>query len=141
MPRLTATQSGTDRHGLPSWIPLVPITLTAATLGVRAVAILDSGADITIVPFEQVAPLGFEWEKLAAGQRSTGAGGSFERRVCPVAITFETWRICDDVEVAEPGKLPATLLGRVEFFTKFVVRFNWFHNPPTFDIDPVTKRK
>lgn len=137
MPRLKATLAGADRLGNASWVPLVPITLSTATLGLRAAAILDSGADTTIVPFEQVAPFGFEWKKLALAPQAKGAGGIFERRVCPVAIAFETWRICDEVEVAEPGKLPATLLGRIEFFSKFVVRFNWFQDPPTFDIDPV----
>lgn len=140
MPRLAATRAGNDLRGNPIWVPLVPIIIAMGGRSMSGLAILDSGADLTIAPFESVAPLGVDWAKLPKGQPGIGAGGTFERRLCPAAITFERWRVCDDIEVAEPGRLPAVLLGR-DFFAKFVIRFNWHTNVPTFDLDPIAEFK
>jgi hypothetical protein len=70
-----------------------------------------------------------------------GAGGAFERRLFQAKVFYESWLACDSLEVSQPGKLNMALLGR-DFFAKFVVRFSWHTNAPTFDLDPiaVTKR-
>ena len=120
---------------------MVPITITLGTRAISGLAILDSGADVTIASFDAVAPLGVEWDKLPPGQMGIGAGATpFERRLCRATVTFARWQVCEDIEVAAPGTLGMVLLGR-DFFAKFVVRFNWHTNAPTFDLDPVAEPK
>jgi hypothetical protein len=135
MPRLAATKGSLDLRGNQIWMPLVPIMITLGPRGTSGLALLDSGADTTIAPFEIVSPLGVDWSKLPKGSLGMGAGGTaFERRLCPATLSFNGLQVCADIEVAEPKKLAMVLLGR-DFFAKFMVTFNWRTTPPTFDLE------
>jgi hypothetical protein len=37
--------------------------------------------------------------------------------------------------------MPWALLGRNDFFTKYVVHFAWHRSPPDFNLDPVKGKK
>jgi hypothetical protein len=50
-----------------------------------------------------------------------------------------SWRgvvFATQVTVAEPGKAPPPLLGRLDFFAAFDVQFQWHKNPPIFHVKP-----
>lgn len=145
MPRIEGTKSGVDAAGQPIYSPVLIVQVTLPGFGHASVpAVIDSGADVTIVPFEVFVGAGLEWTKLPAGSQGLGAGGVFERRPLQAEIRYRDWLICDSVEVAQPGALPFALLGRQDFFQKFIVRFAWHKSPPEVIIDPVVltaKRK
>jgi predicted aspartyl protease len=102
---------------------------------------IDSGADRSILPAEIAEMLGAPWQALQSGEgHSRGAGGSFETRVLDATLKWRGWLICESVVVAQPGSLPWALLGRSDFFQRFDVRFNWHHNPPWVQVDPVPPR-
>lgn len=101
-------------------------------------ALVDSGADTTIVPAD-LLPDPQDWGTLppfpglAGG--GTGAGGGFDIR-CFVGCSVE-WRgivFATDIAVAEPGKSVPILLGRNDFFRTFAVQFQWHKKPPIFHV-------
>jgi hypothetical protein len=105
----------------------------------NALALLDSGADHTILPAEGLAAApGMDWPSIASPiEKGTGAGGGFATKLVKGEVWWQTWKVCEEFRVAEPGSLPWWgLLGRDDFFRVFVVRFMWHRNPPEIDIDP-----
>ena len=135
MPRLEGTDDGSGIYR-----PMIDVFIELPTVGKRSppiLAVIDSGADQTIVPFDYLKAAGVEWDKLSDPKQGTGAGGGFETRMIRGTITWKNYFICDQFQVAQPGMKTPLLLGREDFFKKFVVRFNWHQTPPTFNVDPV----
>lgn len=137
MPRIEGTKVGILSDGTEIWGPVVLVTIRTDGGIVTTSAIIDSGADSTVVPCEVLAGLGVDFEKLPAGESGKGAGGAFERRPMKATLKFRDWTICEEIAVAEPGRLPVVLLGRLDFFQRFVVRFMWHKVPPYVDVDPI----
>jgi hypothetical protein len=134
VPRIAATAL---TNGL--YVPLltVEIDLGHGVLS-GAVALIDSGADLTVFPAEAMAAAGITWASLKDNsEKSKGAGGGFETSVVNGAVAWGGTTICEEFRVSEPGALPWGLLGREDFFKLFVVRFHWHKDPPQMDIDPV----
>jgi hypothetical protein len=121
--------------------PIVIVSLLFGGLGLDIQAVVDSGADATVVPAEVAAALGIEWDKLPPGTRGGGVGGACEMRPVTMTIKYKEWNYSGPVMVAEPKYLPVVLLGRTDFFGGFVARFNWFTTPPEFHLDPATGGK
>jgi predicted aspartyl protease len=137
MPRIEGIDVGAGRYR-----PMVEITIELPNGNEgRGFAIVDSGADETIIPGDIIQALGVKFSDLPAAGSGTGAGGAFKQGLCKGVIRFRGQEVCTEFTVAEPGKLGAALLGRSDFFSKFVVRFQWHRNPPFMDIDPVVKKK
>lgn len=137
MPRITGTQLGPGVY-----LPILTCTLElsgASDVSLSGPALIDSGADKTIIPYEILEAAGIPFDALSLTQDpGLGAGGQFEVRTCPGTLYWRKWEIASSVSVAEKGMLPFALLGRADFFEKFVVRFRWHSNPPTIDVDPIT---
>lgn len=125
------------------YAPLLTVLLEVDNLTQQMMAMVDSGADRTIIPAEVLdahPTVSFsDLSPLPTG--GVGAGGGFEIRECPGKITWRQWEICDGFQVAEPGKLKMALLGREDFFKRFIVRFVWDKNPPVLEINPPGKSK
>jgi hypothetical protein len=119
------------------WTPYLNVVLLADSgKQLRARAVVDSGADWTVVPGELALALGVDWTALPASPDiATGAGGSFEPRFAPIAVWYGTVEVCPVVRVAPVGAMPAMVLGREEFFSRFRVCFDWEQQPPTFTVD------
>lgn len=139
MSTIAGTQVGSKPSGEIVWAPLLELTVVVGTNGVRLKAIVDSGADDTVIPIEALVGLGVEWDKLPGANKSKGAGGNFERRRVTAQVRVGPVVLCDEVEVAEAGALPVVLLGRSDFFTKFTVTFDWHRSPPVFTVEPISE--
>ena len=142
MPRIPETHAGTGPDGAEIFRPIIIVAIEIGGLVIRVPALVDSGADNTLVPEEFVAPLGVDFRRLAAGPGGVGPGGGLETRLCPGVMRWEKEKIVlmTSFMVAEPGKGPETvLLGRADFFRLYVPRFHWHKNPPVFDLDPVAR--
>ena len=137
MPRLEGTNLGAG------FVPLATIRIRIGERWTDGLAVADSGADCSIIPTEWLEGSGISFGDLPVTEtRGWGAGGQFEFRLCDGDLFFREWRFATRFQVAEPGALPGMgLLGRNDFFTHFIVRFNWSANPPWFQIDPDTKAK
>lgn len=141
MPRLPATRIGVGPDGADIFRPIIIVTIEIGGRAVQGPALVDSGADNTLVPFEAVAPLGIDFMKLPAGAGGSGPGGKLDTRPCKGIMRWERAVLMTDFVVAEPGKGPETvLLGRADFFKLYVPRFHWHKDLPVFDLDPVARR-
>ena len=128
------------RPGL--WAPLLTIewSLVAAapgTLYPQLRAIVDSGADTSILPGEILPVVGLAWEELEGEiATSRGIGGEARYKRCAGSIKWGGYVIGKTIAIAEPSTVPFPLLGRDDFFRRFVVHFRWAKNPPEMDIVP-----
>jgi hypothetical protein len=142
VPRVIGQKVGTDHHGVDVFAPIVIVTIELPGCIATRPAVVDSGADSTIVPHEFLKDCGVDYLALPGSQPGIGAGGGFETRLLTARVKYRDWVVCDEIKVAAPGsKLPLVLLGRADFFTRFYVRFRWDMAPPVVDIDPLARKK
>ena len=131
--------------GTIAYRPRVNATVAVGKKSAIYRALVDSGADKSMVSADLIAALGAKWEKLTDPQPELGAGGIFETRFCPGQIYFGGVLITNGFRVA-----PAThvnglfisvfILGRADFFQKFIPTFHWEESPPWFDLSLATKK-
>lgn len=119
--------------------PLIEIELVMEADGepvrIRALALIDSGADMSIVPAEIASAAGVEFDTLPLGSTSIGAGGEFEVRKALAKLSSDGEVFVDgQLMVTPPGTLPGPLLGRADFFKTFGVEFEWSKEPPRFHV-------
>ncbi|MEX0631044.1 MAG: hypothetical protein WD508_10425 [Chloroflexota bacterium] len=141
MPRIPAQHVGTAPNGVEIYRPIVLIRIEIGGLAVEAPGLVDSGADNTLVPDGYIAALGVAFKDLPILGMGTGPGGGLQTRLCTGRILYNGILVCDSFTVAKTTTLDSVLLGRADFFTKFVPRFLWHKNPPEFDLDPVSEGK
>jgi hypothetical protein len=120
------------------FVPLLTIGIELNSSQLSFLALVDSGADSTILTLPTIEACGMGWDDLSASASpGIGAGGGFETRSCAGVLRYGATELCREFLVAKPDALPGALLGRDDFFTKFVVRFAWHRKPPDFNVDPV----
>ena len=135
MPRVLATPGSGGR-----WYPFLRIRLKAGPNQEYATAMLDSGADESSIPANLLTVLGVKKSTLQpAGQMSGIANLPLPYFKAHVQMFWKNWKIADEIGVL-PAHTPI-LLGRNDFFARFVVTFDWSHNPPIMDINPVAKKR
>jgi hypothetical protein len=122
------------KQGPQSLAPLLPLSLQLGEVTVDVAALLDSGASLSVLPFDVGVRLGAAWERQtvdvplagtlrgvpAKGLLLTGVVGSFP----PVRLAF-AWAQSDDVPV---------ILGQTNFFAEFDICF--FRSRSLFEIKP-----
>lgn len=132
MPKIDALKGPGDR-----FYPMLRVELEYKSRTVEGLALVDSGADFTVLSAEVCTALGIRFERLPKMPReSRGAGGQFEVRVLQGArLRYRGVTFCERVLVAAPGSIPWPLLGRDDFMAKFPVKFHWHKNPPWIQVD------
>lgn len=140
MPRIEGTKVTEDL-----WVPLLTVRvelrhLAGGSASADFTALVDSGADMSLLPAELIEACGVGWDQLDVVKTpSRGVGGSLETRACNGSLSYKRWAFADGpLMVAEPGRVQMPLLGRGDFFAAFNVRFAWHRSPPTFDVDPAS---
>jgi hypothetical protein len=136
MPRIEGMKVGTDAVGRIVYSPIIIVSLLYGNVGLDIQAVVDSGADTTLIPAEVAAALGIQWAKLSAGAVGGGVGGRIEMRPVDLTMRYAGWKYTGPVMIAQPKGMPVVLLGRNDFFQSFVARFHWFKSPPEFHLDP-----
>ncbi len=103
--------------------PLLPITLSHRQNEIRTLALVDSGADVNVLPYQVGIELGGIWEEERELPGLTGVTEDLESRTLLLDITVGilpsirmgfAWISADTVPV---------ILGQVSFFTHFKVCF------------------
>ena len=124
-----------------TYSPLITIEIVLSTPDeepalVRALALIDSSADGSVVPSEIVGVAGIEFGDLQPGPKGIGAGGEFEVRKVLGSLSWDGEVFLDDeLMVTQPGTLRGPLLGRADFFKTFGAEFDWSKEPPRFHVE------
>ena len=124
MTRILAVQ---ERQGY--FVPLV--TVKTAVLGVERefTALVDSGADYTMVPASLLASYGVDVRNLPQIGWMIGANGTqVPMRRYSADLWFRNRRFATEVGVLP--NLPRPIVGRGDFFQFFGVHFHWCVSPP-----------
>lgn len=120
-----------------------PVINAQITIGKKSAiyqAIIDTGADASMVSADLVEALGAKWDKLTEPRLNIGAGGPFETRYCRGQIYYAGELITNGFRVAkeivhEGHTLPLFLLGRTDFMKKFITVFHWEDDPAWIDME------
>jgi hypothetical protein len=103
--------------------PLLPVTLAYGDTTVETTGLLDTGADVNVLPYHLGFTLGGNWEKARTGLQLSGNLARYEARgiliscsvgqLAPVQLAF-AWTQAENVPL---------LFGQVNFFSEFDVCF------------------
>jgi hypothetical protein len=139
MYRIEATE---DRRG--AWQPvlLVDVQFRGGLFLPQTNALIDTGADCSIVPGQllELFDIPFEsLDKVPQGDSDVGFGlggaGIALRWAANSTIQFKGIAFCEaGFMVGEPGGVPNILLGREDFLKVFDVRLALGHEPPYVEV-------
>jgi hypothetical protein len=108
--------------GGPSLVPAIPIRLSGVAKTFAVLALIDSGADMSVLPYEFANVLGIDLS--TCDQTSVQvASGTSSMYVCPSGITAEAFGVSFQLNgVFASTGIP--LLGRLDFFSRFLVEID-----------------
>ncbi len=115
-----------NKKGVDIRTPTIPITLKGrAKINIKVYALIDSGADISIIPkaLAEVLDLDLSGETHI----SYGVGGEIKVKDSKMRVTLEkkphqeTYSYTIPVQVILTGEEPPIILGRKGFFDKFII--------------------
>lgn len=124
----------TDRFGRSVVMPYLPITLTNGSSSVEVIALLDTGASVSVLPYEIGVQLGAVWEHQPISIPLSGNLASSEARGLILSATVApftsvllawAWTRSQDVPV---------ILGHMNFFAEFNVCF--YQHDLAFEVCP-----
>ena len=127
----------TNSLGLSSVLPYLPITLTYKNRSVEAMALLDTGATVNVLPYEIGIQFGAVWEEQTLPIQLSGNLAQMEARglvlsasvaeFSPVLLAF-AWTQFREAPL---------ILGHMNFFAEFDVCF--YRADLTFELRPRVK--
>ncbi len=120
--------------------PELVVSIETPKIQFNLTALLDSGADGTLFPAEEVEAYGILFADLpeagAREARGVSADCSFTYRHLAAVLQWDGETFATEVSIAEPGGLDIGLLGRADFFRTFKVGFEgWREDPPWLDVE------
>ena len=118
-------------------MPFAPVRLKNKEINVNALALLDTGAMVNVLPYQLGIQLGCDWEKQKVALKLGGNLASSEARAIFLDIAIEglpTKQLAFAWSQSESAPL---LLGQTNFFMEFDVFFS--RSALFFDILPKSK--
>jgi len=113
----------TNSLGLSSTLPYLPITLTYTNRSVQAMALLDTGASVNVLPYEIGLQLGAVWEEQIVPIQLSGNLARMEARGLVLSATVAEFpSILLAFAWTESREVPL-ILGHMNFFAEFDVCF------------------
>ena len=115
-------------HGRRNPLPLAEVRLWHAGRSVRLTALVDSGAEYSLIDVRIADILGLERHIAEVGE-AVGAGGAifptYRWPITPLEIQFgaERFPFRGSFAAVPPGSDTPNLLGRGDFFQRFIVQF------------------
>lgn len=109
--------------------PSIPVTLLGKINQYEVIGLLDSGADLSVIPKDMAELLGIAIENKKV-EESRGIGGAVKsvRTTMGLIISdnknHEKYELNVPVSVILEGDPPPILLGRAGFFDNFVITFD-----------------
>ena len=127
-----------DEYGVLGSVPYLPLTLTYQNNSVEVMGLLDTGASVSVLPYNIGLQLGAIWEKqrfsvtLAGNLASAEAKGllvlATVGEFAPVQLAF-AWTKANNIPI---------ILGRTNFFMEFDVCF--YGSQLAFELSPKMSR-
>ncbi|MEH2051067.1 hypothetical protein [Nostoc sp.] len=127
----------TDSQGRSSVMPYLPLTLTNGSLSTEAIALLDTGASVNVLPYKIGLQLGAVWQEQTVPIQLSGNLALNEARglvlsgevapFSPVLLAF-AWTQSKDTPI---------ILGHMNFFAEFNVCF--YRHELAFEVCPRAK--
>ena len=113
----------TNSLRLSSTLPYLPITLTYRNRSVEAMALLDTGASVNVLPYEIGLQLGAVWEEQIVPIQLSGNLARMEARGLVLSATVAEFpSILLAFAWTESREVPV-ILGHMNFFAEFDVCF------------------
>ena len=72
--------------------PFIPVIISFHGKAIDTMALLDSGADISILPYEMGKAVGADWSRQPALWHLEGFGGEFETKKLVADLVIGAWR-------------------------------------------------
>lgn len=108
-------------------VPLIPITIIGPKGTMDVDMILDSGADISFIPYSAGEILGLEAVMENRGEVSGIGQGGVSYILSETEIKIKDYKIKAHIGWALIEEVPF-LLGRLDIFKKFAIEFREFEN-------------
>lgn len=115
--------------------PLLPIQLSGAGKTIQYTALVDSGADISVMPHNTGLELGLVWEEQVNPLRLGGAVASHETRIIAVKSLIGNLSEVPLIFAWSSLQNIPLVLGQTNFFNRFNITFRLSEN--LFEITPV----
>jgi hypothetical protein len=77
--------------GASGFRPYLPVTLTHQQSSIDALALLDTGASINVLPYALGLDLGYLWERQTTTINLTGNLANYEARVIVAELSIGSW--------------------------------------------------
>ncbi len=114
--------------------PQMPLTLTYRGKPVEATGLLDTGADVNVLPFSLGIALGAVWDEQTTRVELSGNLARYEARGIIITTTVERFEPIRLVFAWTQALSVPLLLGQVNFFAEFDVCF--YRSQSTFEVRP-----
>lgn len=116
-----------NKKGADIRTPTIPITLKGeSSFPVEVMALLDSGADISVIPKGLADVLNLKLSEEV--QSSFGIGGEIKVKNSNMTVIIkknhENYNFTVPVQIILNGEDPPIILGRKGFFDKFIISFD-----------------
>lgn len=103
--------------------PLLPARLARNGVGIDAVGLVDSGATISVVPFDVGARFGEDWNKLPRELTLGGASSGVPAKLLALEMTFGAIGPVTQLFAWSSSNAQPVIFGRVSFFLDFDILF------------------
>jgi aspartyl protease len=107
--------------------PVIPVGIIGPKRGVKVFMLLDSGADISMVPYSVGETIGIELDMSTRSEVQGIGEGSVPYVLGQVRIQIENFEISARIGWALIEEVPF-ILGRLDIFKAFAVEFREFEN-------------
>lgn len=121
---------------VPDLAPIVPINLTRGGVSIGVNALVDSGADVSILPYSVGVRFGIDWHSLTLPCSVGGSAGGIPGKMLVVDAVLHTFPAVKLVFAWVQSDSVPVLLGQTNFFLEFDVCF--FRSRGEFQIQPAT---
>ncbi len=113
----------TNSLGLSSTLPYLPIALTYRNRSVEAMALLDTGASVNVLPYEIGLQLGAVWEEQTGPIQLSGNLAQMEARGLVLSATVAEFPSVLLAFAWTQSREAPLILGHMNFFSEFDVCF------------------
>ncbi len=116
--------------------PFLPVTIRYGQSVIQTWALLDSGSDINVLPYQLGVELGARWDSRGTNQELQGIGGGIEARTLDADLYVDGWpTVGQTFAWARDDDVPV-ILGQFNFFQKVNVCFHGSRNVFELDLNP-----
>lgn len=113
--------------------PFLPVTIRYGQAEIQTMALLDSGADINVMPYQLGLELGADWDAPSVIEDLQGLGGGVQAKRIVADLHVESWPSIGQIFAwARDDEIPV-ILGQIDFFQNVNVCFHRYQY--TFEIE------